>query len=215
MSSARLAVMVVIGMVGCGEPAAPRPVEPVRVPAAPPPAPAPVVSRCPDLTLDSIAGLRVDLDEASVRRAVGAPARETQPTTKFDPNEVQSRWFSTATWPAHDLEVNWVQLDKPDAPRKVYAVGIGAHSDLATSCGIHIGSRRAEVEDAYRDAIATWGKSFGEAAARGFVSGPSGSSSTIALASRDGTRIAFLTMAQDRVVEIVLTSPAILFANQW
>jgi len=218
----RGAAAVLIFVTGCGHPRPAVTSPPPSAPAAPAPTraaparPAPPITECPDLRLDAIAGIQLGKDEATVRAAVGAATQEFAPTTRFEPMIEHQRWTSTAVWRAHDLHVEWTALVDASAPRTVSAVGIGPDSDLATSCGVRIGTPRAEVERAYRGPIAVWTQTFGAAAAAGYLAAPAAAASTtVVLASADGAIIGLVELTDDRVTGILFMSGAVLYANQW
>jgi hypothetical protein len=100
-------------------------------------------------------------------------------------------------------------------PRRVDEVRLGRDGDLVTSCGVHIGSSRADVELAYRDAIASWDRGYAFADHDGFVNGPSPSFNGIMLASADGALIGAMTLERDRVVQLDLLSSWVLYVGQW
>jgi len=184
---------------------------------APPASTAP--SRCGDLRLTSIANVRFGFDEPTVLRELGIAPHQTAPQMHFEPNAAEHTWYSEWRWPAHDLTVTWASVGSAAAPRKVYGITLGPNSDVATSCGVRIGTTRAQVEHAYRDALDEWNTRYAPAAGAGMLSAPSGSGSApdtpIMLISNDGLLIAWLSFAADRLTEITLTSAALLFVGQW
>lgn len=189
--------LVVIALVGCGGPSN---VE--RVAPAPPPPPP--ITTCGDLAKDSIAGLRLGMDEAAVRAVMGPPSRETAPEHHVHHQRSPSDWWtSSSTWDRHGLEVSWVALGDVAAPRTIDGVKILRGGDVTTSCGVRPGATRADVERAYAHAIA---------ALRGSWLGPlvaadGSAQDAIVFAADDGSVLGGAKLEGDRVVEIGIAIP--------
>lgn len=222
----RVIGMVVVAIAGCsGKGGAPerKVVEasaPVVVDAAERRLPGPPgLGRCGDLATDSIAGIQVHRGEVEVKAVTGAPVEETAATRSGRPDYTHPQWSSAWGWPAHDLRITWISLDEATAPRKVFSVELGEGSDLGTSCGIRIGSRRVDVEQAYAEAIAAWKKQWAGALAAGVIDGPADPEAAadrpVMMVSGDGMIVGYVGFEDDRVVAIGFTHAQVLFANQW
>ena len=94
------------------------------------------------LETETIGALKLRMNEAGVKAALGAPKSKSKPIEEG----ATGNWVSDWSWPGVRLKM---ASPKKAGPFVIDAIEITAPSTLATSRGIKIGSTRNEVAKAY------------------------------------------------------------------
>ncbi|MEZ4398405.1 MAG: hypothetical protein R3B06_00195 [Kofleriaceae bacterium] len=107
------------------------------------PTPAPTVPLA-DPTSESLGGIALGTDGATVERLLGAPTERGPVEEEGASGEMLSTW----TWPAAGVSLDMAMTGDQAA---VHSISITPPSKLTTSRGVGIGTSRAEVERIYAE----------------------------------------------------------------